>query len=243
MPPKGKPQLTAAETALLEWWIRTGHDFQKKVRDIPQTESDKTFLASFRTGSSSKSATSPSLLPVEEVQAAPASVLQALRSLGILVMPLDPSRNYLRVNFQNLERPADSVAALLSGIREQLLVLDLAGTDISDAGCSSLSELRNLRRLNLTDTRITDAGLSRLATLTELEELNLNGTEITGNALRSLASLKKLRSLYLFRTRVKAAEVDALAGAFPSTHIDTGNYRLPVLEGDTTEVTPPPKAK
>jgi uncharacterized membrane protein len=243
MPPKGKPQLTAAETALLEWWIRNGHDFEKKVRDFPQSTSEKTFLASFQTGASSKSAAPPSLLPVEEVEAASASVLQSLGSLGVLIMPLDPSRNYLRVSFQNLERPADSVAALLSGIREQLLVLDLAGTDLSDAGCSPLSELPNLRRLNLTDTRITDAGLTRLATLTELEVLNLNGTYITGNGLRAIASVKKLRNLYLFRTRVNAAEVAALAGTLPSTRIDTGNYRLPLLEGDTSEVTVPPKAK
>jgi uncharacterized membrane protein len=243
MPPKGKPQLTAAETALLEWWIRNGHDFEKKVRDIPQSASEKTFLASFQTGASSTSAAPPSLLPIEEVEAASPSVLLSLGSLGVLVMPLDPSRNYLRVSFQNLERPADSVAALLKGVRDQVLVLDLAGSDLSDAGCTPLAELRNLRRLNLTHTRITDAGLTRLATLTELEELNLNGTDITGDGLRSIASLKKLRNLYLFRTRVNAAEVAALARTLPSTRIDTGNYRLPLLEGDTSEVTMPPKAK
>jgi uncharacterized membrane protein len=243
MPPKGKPQLTSAETALLEWWIRNGHDFEKKVRDVPQSATEKTFLTSFETGASSKSAAPPSLLPVEEVEAASASVVQSLRSLGVLAMPLDPSRNYLRVSFQNLERPADSVAALLIGIREQVLVLDMAGSDLSDAGCPSLSELRNLRRLNLTDSRITDAGLARLATLTELETLNLNGTGITGNALQSLATLKKLRNLYLFRTKVNASEVASLARAIPSTRIDTGNYRLQLLEGDTSEVTAPPKAK
>lgn len=243
MPPKGKPQLTAAETALLEWWIRNGHDFKKKVRDIPQAETEKTFLASFQTGAASKSASAPSLLPVDEVDAAPASLLQTLRSLGVLVMPVDPSRNYLRVSFQNLERPADSVAALLIDIRKQILILDMAGSDLSDAGCTPISELRNLRRLNLTETRITDAGLARLTTLTELESLNLNGTGITGNALQSLASLKKLRNLYLFRTKVNAAEVSALAGSFPSTRIDTGNYRLPLLEGDTSEIPDPPKAK
>lgn len=243
MPPKGKPQLTAAETALLEWWIRNGHDFEKKVRDIPQTPSDRTLLVSFRTGSSPEAAGTTSILPAEEVEAAQASVVQALRSLGVVVMPLDPSRNYLRVNFRNLTRPADSVAGLLSDIREQVLMLELAGSDLTDAGCVPLSELRNLRKLNLTDTRITDAGLSNLARLTELDALNLNGTDITGAGLRPLASLKKLRNLYLFRTKVNAAEVSALAGTIPSARIDTGNYRLPLLEGDTSEVTAPPKGE
>jgi len=47
MPPKEKPQLTAAETARIEWWIRNGHDFRRKTRELPQTEPIRQGLASF----------------------------------------------------------------------------------------------------------------------------------------------------------------------------------------------------
>ncbi|HBT93070.1 MAG TPA: hypothetical protein DEB23_02160, partial [Chitinophagaceae bacterium] len=39
MPPKGKPQITDQERMLLEWWINTGASFDKKVKELPQTNS------------------------------------------------------------------------------------------------------------------------------------------------------------------------------------------------------------
>jgi uncharacterized membrane protein len=243
MPPKGKPQLTAAETALLEWWIRNGHDFQKKAGEIPQTEEVRMVLASFRQGGTVAKTDIATYLPPEDVEAPEESVLQALRSLGVVVMPIDPSRHYLRLNFQNLTRSADSVARLLSGIREQVLWLDLSGTDLTDAGCPSLAELKHLSRLNLSDTRITDQGLTPLTSLKELRHLNLTGTGVTAKGLRTLTPLGKLKDMYLYRTMVAPSETRALAGMFPSARLDTGNYRLPILPGDTSEVAEVPRPK
>ena len=38
MAPKGKPQLNEQEIKLLKWWISTGADFSKKVKDIDQPD-------------------------------------------------------------------------------------------------------------------------------------------------------------------------------------------------------------
>ena len=38
MPPKGKKQLTSDEQKLIEWWINSGAEFEKKVGDLERDE-------------------------------------------------------------------------------------------------------------------------------------------------------------------------------------------------------------
>jgi hypothetical protein len=239
MPPKEKPQLTAAETALIEWWIRNGHDFRRKTRELPQPEPIRQVLATFASGGGR--AAPAAEVPDTEVEAASESTLQSLRTLGVVVMPVDPSRPYLRVGFQNITRPADSILTLLGGIREQVLWLDLQWTDLSDAAARTLSSLPHLRRLNLSHTRITDAMLASLSKQQDLEYLNLTGTGVTAAGIRTLAPLQRLGRVYLFGTGVRPEEVAALAKLLLGTALDTGGYRLPVLAGDTSELQAPPR--
>jgi uncharacterized membrane protein/mono/diheme cytochrome c family protein len=239
MPPKEKPQLTPAETALLEWWIRNGHDFRRKARELPQTEPIRQMLATFAVGGGPTAPASD--VPDAEVEAASETTLQSLRSLGVVVMPVDPSRPYLRVGFQNITRPADSILTLLAGIREQVIWLDLQWTDLGDAAAPNLSSFPNLRRLNLSHTRVSDAMLASLSQQQDLQYLNLTGTGVTSAGIRSLAPLPKLGRVYLFGSGVRSEEVPALAKLLPGTVFDTGGYRLPVLAGDTSELQAPPK--
>ena len=52
MPPKEKPQLTQGEISLLHWWINTGADFNKKVKEFPQTGQVKPILLALQSGAS-----------------------------------------------------------------------------------------------------------------------------------------------------------------------------------------------
>lgn len=56
--------------------------------------------------------------------------------------------------------------------------LDLAGSDVSDAGLIQLKHLRGLQRLNLARTKVTVTGLTVLIALPELEWLNVGGTGV-----------------------------------------------------------------
>src|SRR6186713_1058276 len=48
MSPKGKPQLTEHERALLSWWIGTGASFTGKVQDLAQTDKVRPILFSLQ---------------------------------------------------------------------------------------------------------------------------------------------------------------------------------------------------
>ena len=89
--------------------------------------------------------------------------------------------------------------------------LNLAATEITDAGLKHLAALAHLRNLALAQTQVTDTGLKNLAGLTELRRLTLNSTKVTDAGLKSLAPLKALEELELSNTKVAGAGLKELA--------------------------------
>ena len=69
---------------------------------------------------------------------------------------------------------------------QNLKVLDLSKTKITDAGVKKLLPLKNLKWLLLAETSISDAGLDQLAPLTELGRLTLNKTKVTAAGIAQL---------------------------------------------------------
>jgi hypothetical protein len=67
----------------------------------------------------------------------------------------------------------------------------------TDAGISSLAELRELQELDLYDAQVTDAGLVHLAGMVQLEALHLGGSRVRGPGLVALRGLQRLRWLSL----------------------------------------------
>ena len=70
-----------------------------------------------------------------------------------------------------------------------VVLVDLCGTKITDAGLKDLKELKGLQTLFLCETKITDAGLKDLKELKELKglrKLDLGGTKITNAGLKDL---------------------------------------------------------
>jgi len=78
--------------------------------------------------------------------------------------------------------------------------LVLSGTKVDDAGLADLKTLPKLQRLVLNGTSVTDAGLAHLKTLTTLRELRLDGTKVTGPGLANLEPLTELQLLDLSNT-------------------------------------------
>jgi len=95
-----------------------------------------------------------------------------------------------------------SLAHLASGIAPRLRSLDLADTDISDAGLAYVGNFCHLAHLSLFYCNITNAGLRHLENLTTLETLNLDSRDIGDEGLVHLHRLSNLRSLDLFSGRI-----------------------------------------
>ena len=93
--------------------------------------------------------------------------------------------------------------------------LNLKGTAITDRGMATLSRLRELKALDLSGTAISDAGLAHVAELTALEYLYLSGTAVTDSGLAHLEGLSKLRHLSVEDTEVTADGVQKLRDRLP----------------------------
>lgn len=235
MPPKNKAQLTKHQISVLQWWVNTGADFNKKVSDLKQSENIKPVLLAMETGIVTPE-NEITEVPEEPVNAGDTAVINKLAVEGVMVMTVARNSNYLSANFVTAGNKADALVKSLQPLKKQLIALKLDQSNVSDSTLSAISDLNNLRRLQLSNTAISDEGLVKLKKLKELGSLNLVGTKVTAKGVMQIKDLKALKYLYLYKTSITASEREELKKYFPETILDFGNYSLPMLVTDTTEV-------
>ncbi len=235
MPPKEKPQLTQGEIALLHWWINSGADFNKKVKELPQTSQVKPILLAFQTGATGEDLKATDV-PEALVGKADEDAVDRLKKAGVMVMPVAQNSNYLSVSFVTAGAGADSLIRLLEPLKKQLVWLKLDYAALNDAAMDEIAKLTTLTRLHLRNTNITDIGVIKLQALRELQSLNLVGTKVTTQGITKLQGLKKLKNLYLYQTGVGNNDWSLLQKTFPETQLDSGKYTVPTLVTDTTVV-------
>lgn len=233
MPPKEKPQLTKEEVALLSWWVTTGADFEKKVKDLEQPASIQPVLALLEAGNLADDVAVKSDIPEETVTPADEKAVKALIDAGAVVLPTARDNNYLTVSLVTAGKGADSLILLLEPIKKQLVWLRLDDSDVSDQGMNTISKLSGLTRLSLTNTKVTDEGVAKLTGLKELQTLNLVNTPVTENGVLQLKSLDQLRAIYLYKSGVDKSKWQDLKSAFPKAVLDSGGYIVPTLPTDT----------
>ena len=237
MPPKEKAQLSQHDIDLIHWWIANGAAFDKKIKDLPQTDKIKPALLALQSGAV-KEENKISDIPVAKVKKANDSAIAKLKEMGVMIIPVSQSSNYLSANFITAIF-TDKDLQLLEPIKEQLIWLKLGNTKISDTGMKAISKLSNLTKLYINNTAITDTGIVQLKTLKQLQYLNITGTKITAAGVIQLKDLKNLQQMYLYRTAVTGVEYPIIKTAFPKAVIDTGGYTVQMLVTDTMLVKPP----
>jgi hypothetical protein len=212
MPPEGD-LLPKEKTELIKKWIVQGASFGNWKSDDGTATSD----------AAAPQDAPPAEPQLPKVAAAEAGAIGRIRQSGALAMPLAQDTNLVEVDLNLVgDRVQDSQLDLLSPLDEQLAVLNLGRTKVTDDGLKSLEGLKNLRKLHLENTRIGDAGLAHLKNLSSLEYLNLYGTQVTDSGLSELEGLKHLKSLYLWQTKVTPEGVEKLKKALPGCEINTG---------------------
>jgi uncharacterized membrane protein/mono/diheme cytochrome c family protein len=244
MPPKGKPQLTEDEIALLHWWIQNGASFDKKVNDLPQDDKVKPILTTLMAGASlagmvAKVAPESAVYSMK-IDKVDEKNIKSLRDKNVLILPLSKELNLLEASCVNYKDFNDTDAKLLENLSNQLVWLKLSNTKITDVSLQSVSKLNNLVKLHLNHTAVTDRGIDNLVNLKYLEYLNLFDTQITDTGLMQLAKIKSLKKLYLWQTKVTKAGVEALKKAIPGIEVDMG-WEGKAINADTTKLKNQPK--
>jgi len=237
MPPKAKPQLSELEVTLIHWWIANNNNFEKKVKDLSQSDKIKTALLNLQTASAAKPL-QPSI-PPNDIEKAPESAIQALQQAEVIVLPVAVNSNYLQANFVSIKEVDNKIISMLAPIQKQLVWLKLANATLSNESIDIISSCTNLTRLSLEYSNITDMGLATLNKLTGLQYLNLVGTPVTFKGVTKLNGLKHLTTIYLAQTAVEKKEWSTLQKAFPHTILDSGGYQVTSLPGDTSLVKAP----
>jgi len=240
MPPKEKAQLTKQDLDLLHWWVNSGADFNKKVNELPQTSTIKPILLALQSGEE-KQETNLSDIPEKKVEKANEEAIKKLKDRGIAIIPVAQNSNYLSANFVAVDSVMENDLQLLEPLKKQLIWLKLGNKKITDANLGAIIKLSSLTRLHLERTGVTDKGIGMIKNLLQLQYLNLVGTAVTAKGLEELKDLKNLREVFIYQTSVTAGEWGNLKKIFPNTLIDTGGYKVLLLEGDTSEKKAPVK--
>jgi mono/diheme cytochrome c family protein len=209
MPPaeEGEP-LTKSQISLIRRWISEGTDF----------------------GDWHPSETADEVLNLPRVPPAPPEAIRALEASGASVNPVAQNTALISVDFSSVAaQTTDEHLRLLRPVSEQVRWLNLARTQISDAGLGELAGLKNLTHLHLEKTEIGDAGLSHLKSLGALEYLNLYGTNVSDVGVESLATLPKLKRLFLWQTQVSEAGIERLRERAPDLDVNfTAPHQQPI---------------
>lgn len=211
MPPSGKPQLTADELRLLEWWVENKACFDCTVGEMAGQSEVQAILDRYAA-------------PADHWQALglpPISVakLEQLRAKGLQVQLLADNSPFLLVNLaRDTGIAADKLRALRQ-VAEHVLELDLSHSDASDELSQELAQFAHLKKLSLQGTRITDQGLPALQPLQHLQSLNLYGTAVSDDGLQVLSGLESLQQLYLWQTQVSENGAAAFAAARPGCQV------------------------
>lgn len=236
MPPKGKPQLTESETKVLEWWIKEGASFDKKVNQLSQSTEIQKVLASFQSSDKEGKTKTTNKIPEAEVEKGSEVSILSLKKSGILVLPVASNSNYLLINLRGIDPSASDIEALKT-LKKQTIWLNATNIKKAETLALILSEMKEIRILHVNKTSFSDKEMGILKDLSHLQFLNLSNTMVSEKGLENLKGLKNLEKLYLYKSKVDFKNLNFKN--FPKTKIDTGGYVVPTFETDTVTVNIP----
>ncbi|WP_194777309.1 c-type cytochrome domain-containing protein [Pararhodonellum marinum] len=224
MPPKGKIQLTEEEKNLIEAWIISGVDFDKKVLDYPEEEAIFQ-LASLKFNTEKGYGFS----------AADPGTIRKLNNFYRRVEPLYPGSPALSVRFFGRDQYQTSHLQDLSEIAGQIVSVNLNQIPLAEADLQQLAEFDQLEKLQMNFTGVNSKDLRLLQPLKNLKSLSLVGNTLEAEVLELLESFPALEKLYLWKTGFEESDVSALQLARPEILIDLGFMD----EGETYALNPP----
>jgi len=210
MPPDGKPQLTPFEISLLEAWIQSGADFEKKFNDFGEADTLR-LLATSLINAIGKTPE----VETYKFKAASSDVIKKMNTPFRTVFPLYQNSPALQADFFVKESFSINSLEEMKEIKDQLVVLNLSKMPVADADLKIISQFSNLEKLNLNFTSIKGDGLASLKSLEHLESISLSGNPITREALNPLLSIPALTEVFIWNTSINENEIADLQKSYP----------------------------
>lgn len=221
MPPKGKVPLTDDEKAVLTWWIDAGATQDKKVAELKPNAAMTLILAKF--AGSGKSAHTEAVMQLPEAPAVDEKVVEEIKVKGINIVKIAQNTNMLDARcIINKADWDDRKTESLLKLKDQLYILDLSSTAITNKSLISIGELKSLQTLLLQSTKLTDDNMDALKGLANLEYLNLYNTQITDKSIAAISQLKKLKKLYVWQSKITGQGIEQLQKNLPDLQIIGG---------------------
>ena len=222
MPPKDKTQPTAEEVRLIKAWIDEGHPFDKT---IGETGMKKELFSSFFPQKSDAD------YPDLTVVAIATDTIRKITQQGIHVDNISEIVSFLYVSCINKPSFSDTDFEILLPIKDQVAILDLGGTQITDAIFEKLTMLPHLTILKLDNTDVSGKNIELLSGLEHLKSINLTSTDFEKIHLQKLSGFKKLKKVYVYKTNMGSGGPKTLNNG--QTTINYGNYDLPLIASDS----------
>ena len=193
MPPKGKPQLTTLEIALLTQWIQNGADLKVSTAQLDQNDTLRQLIAGLYQTTEEKN---------YAFEAASTDLIEELNTPFCKVEPLSLNSPALEASFFVSQRFELNALQNLKKVTPQLISLKLNKMPVKDEDLQFLSSFENLETFYLNQTEVSGKGLSYLAGLTKLEKLSLSGCDLEPIALEQIKKLSHLKELFLWDTGI-----------------------------------------
>ncbi len=241
MPPKGKPQLTPKEIAVLHFWIKRGAPFGEIVEKVEVANAASAtvntvatslsipplpgHLAATAKPTAHKASTEVAILKQQVAEVSP-SILADMKQKNVMLTHFGDGSNYVMANFVNVKHYSTALLDSLKIIEHQVVRLKLSGQPVADKDLQKLSTFKNVTRLHLDNTNITDAGLAHLKKLPNLEQLNLYATNITDAGLAELAKCPNLKVVFVWQTKITASGISVLKKALPNVQVELGGVQF-----------------
>ena len=171
------------------------------------------------------------------------SVMAAVETAGGKVFQISAAGPEREISFYLSAQPIRDEHLLELNAIQNVIWLNLAGTEISNAGLKNLQNMP-LKKLHLERTQIGDEGMPSIATLVGLEYLNLYGTKVTDAGLEQLKDLKNLQKVYVWQSAVTAEGMQKMRDSIPGCEV-IGEVTLviPVVEEPKSADAKPEEAK
>ncbi|WP_411031270.1 c-type cytochrome domain-containing protein [Spongiimicrobium sp. 3-5] len=222
MPPDGKTQPSKEAIALIRVWIENGHPFDKTIGELGLEKS--LFLPFFPK-------TINTDYPDIEIASAPQDSIHLVKSSGLYIEPISESTSFLKVSALNKPSFSDSDFQVLHSIAQQIAILDLGNTQVTDSIFKDILNLPNLTILKLDNTRITGEQIVLLRSLEHLKTINLSYSKFKEEYLDKLTGFKKLERIYIFKPNLGKKGVELIDQG--KIQVEYGNYNLPAVDRDS----------